>query len=76
MTILEEILFALFIGAFIYVWNRFIIPRFVQEVVRMNNNAWLNKNEATIIKCYQVFFWAALILYVLSRIFFTIIGAT
>ena len=37
----------------------------IKSLVKMNeNNQWLSRNQATIIKCYQVFFWSGLILYV------------
>jgi len=70
MRLIEEIGFILIFGIFIYAWNTFVIPRIIKSVVKMNkNNQWLSRNQATIIKCYQVFFWSALILYVLSGLY-------
>ncbi len=76
MTIIEEVGFLLLYSIFIYLWNTYIIPRFIRSVVRINRKNssynWLLKNEHKIVKAYQSFFWGSLILYVLSRLFFAI----
>lgn len=70
MKLIEELLFILIFGIVIYAWNTLVIPKIIRTVVKMNaSNQWLNRNQTTIIKCYQVFFWSVLILFVLSKLF-------
>lgn len=67
----EETVFILIIGIMTFAWSNFVVPRMIKLVVKVNeNNQWLSRNQATIINGYQAFFWGALILYVLSRLFF------
>ena len=75
MSILEEIVIALISGILTYLWVKFAVPRFVKELVKMNEeNQWLKKNEAKIRRAFQYFFMAGFILYVISRILFNLLG--
>ena len=75
MSMLEEIIIALVSGVLTYLWVKFVVPRLVRELVKMNEkNQWLKRNEIKITRAYQYFFVAGFILYVISRIVFNVLG--
>ncbi len=70
MAILEKITFVLIFTIFIYVWNKYVVTKLIQSVVKKNpNNKWLSRNQETIIKIYQGFFWSSLLLLIISMLF-------
>lgn len=69
MTILEKVTFVPLFTIFIYLWNKYLVTRLIQNVVKKNpNNKWLSRNQETIIKIYQGFFWSSLLLLIISMI--------
>ncbi len=70
MAILEKITFVLIFTIFIYFWNKYVVTKLIQSVVKKNpNNKWLSRNQETIIKIYQGFFWSSLLLLIISMLF-------
>ncbi len=70
MSILEKITFVLIFTIFIYFWNKFVVTKLIQSVVKKKpNNKWLSRNQETIIKIYQGFFWSSLLLLIISMLF-------
>jgi len=62
VSILEKIIFVFGVGIFIYLWNKYAVTRLIKSVVKKNpNNQWMYRNQKTIIKIYQGFFWAFLL---------------
>ncbi len=70
MVILEKITFVLIFTIFIYFWNKYVVTKLIQSVVKKNpNNKWLSRNQETIIKIYKGFFWSSLLLLIISMLF-------
>lgn len=67
MGVLEKTTFILFVGAIIFVWNKYAVTKLVKEVVRKNpNNNWLADKQSTIIKGFQSFYWTAYAMLIVS----------
>ncbi len=69
MTIFEKITFVFGTAIFIYLWNKYAVTRLIKSVTKSNpNNQWMYQNQETIIKIYQGFFWASLLLLIYNMI--------
>lgn len=64
---MRDIIFILFFGIGVFIWNKYVITKAVKKVVQKNeNNNWLANNQDIIIKGFQTFYWIGFVMLIIS----------
>lgn len=67
MTLIEKSIFVIAIGGCVFLWNRYAVRLLIKKFVKLNaQNLWLERNQTTIIKGIQLFYWLFYLMFVLA----------